>query len=136
MLRASPSASDRDIGAAFRQRSMETLPDEETRNPCVTARQQAINDAERILADPELRAGYDRLLGIRNSTARQHSGGSTSSRRSRPPKRTQFADPAQPLPPPSFPDPLGGFNWGFQWPPGSFPIQAPASFLLYTARML
>jgi hypothetical protein len=84
-LQLDPSAEPDVIEAAYKRLAFRYHPDRD-RSPEAVQRMQVINEARRVLADPELREQYDRSIGL--------------SRKPTPPPR-----PPQPRPPAPHPDP-------------------------------
>ena len=63
MLQLDPSADPEVIDAAYKRLAFKYHPDRD-KSPESVNRMQAINEAKRILSDPDLRDRYDRSIGI------------------------------------------------------------------------
>jgi hypothetical protein len=67
ILMIDPAADDEIIDAVYKRLALRNHPDRDP-SPDALARMQAINEAKRVLSDPDLRAAYDRALGIDRPT--------------------------------------------------------------------
>lgn len=63
LLQLDPSAEPEVIDAAYKRLALKYHPDRD-KTPEAVSRMQAINEARRILSDPDLRARYDQSIGI------------------------------------------------------------------------
>lgn len=63
LLQLDPSADPEVIDAAYKRLAFKYHPDRD-KTPEAVNRMQAINEAKRILSDPDLRERYDRSIGI------------------------------------------------------------------------
>jgi len=63
VLQIDPAADDEIIDVVYKKLAMRWHPDRDP-SPDAVQRMQALNEAKRVLGDPELRAAYDRSLGI------------------------------------------------------------------------
>jgi hypothetical protein len=63
VLQIDPAADDEIIDVVYKKLALRWHPDRDP-SPEALGRMQALNEAKRVLSDPELRAAYDRSLGI------------------------------------------------------------------------
>lgn len=67
VLKLAPDAPSEVIRAAYRALAARNHPDRCGGEPAAVSRMQRVNEAYRVLSDPELRAAHDAALGSRAS---------------------------------------------------------------------